>query len=298
LIRIYHLHWGIYDRRAGYAHRDGVSVNFTAAAVNPDVVSLIHDAVALIHDTVSLIHDVVAVNHSAVALIHAAVALIHDAVSLIHDVVSLIHDTVVNNHSSIDSYRNAGLYYNNKGDTIMPNEDWLPRKEQDLADLIDIWILTLSDSAKVAAFGWIQADVTDVLDKLNAFLTARAAYIAEDSSAHLHAKNAARDAAKSAMRDFANSSVRYNKRVDDETKERLLNGKKDDTRTDVPDPTGDCRLYAGERWLPANYGEASRPPAAVQRRGCPLQGWRKPSGKPQGTDGEPAAHPPARNHHF
>ncbi|MDR2150418.1 MAG: hypothetical protein LBO67_06315, partial [Spirochaetaceae bacterium] len=51
------------------------------------------------------------------------------------------------------------------------------------------------------------------------------------------AKNVGRDAAKEGMRDFANSSVRYNKRVDDETKERLLNGKRDPTRTDVPDPT-------------------------------------------------------------
>jgi hypothetical protein len=108
----------------------------------------------------------------------------------------------------------------------MAYEHWIPRREQDVAGLIGVWMPVLSDSANIAAFGWTQNEVTDVLDRLAGFLSARTAYTAEDSTARRRAKNAARYAAESAMRDFANSSVRYNKRVDDETKERLLRGKK------------------------------------------------------------------------
>jgi hypothetical protein len=113
-----------------------------------------------------------------VAAVNPDAASVNFAVVVINFTVNIVNfgDIAVNFGAAVfrvvDRYRNAGLYYNNKGDKIMPNEDWLPRKEQDLVDLSKIWILTLSDSAKVDAFGWIQADVTDILDKLNAFLTA------------------------------------------------------------------------------------------------------------------------------
>jgi hypothetical protein len=212
------------------------------AAVNYDVAAVNFAAIIVNFGDIVINFIIIVVNFS-VSIINFVVIVVNFSNIIVNFTVSIINfsNIAVNFGAAVlrvvDAYRNTGLYYTNKGDNIMTNEDWLPVKEQDLADLIEVWILILSDAAKVAAFGWIQADVADVLDKLNAFLTARAAYVADDSSSRLHAKNAGRDAVKSAMRDFANSSVRYNKRVDDETKERLLNGKRDATRTDVPDPS-------------------------------------------------------------
>jgi hypothetical protein len=42
----------------------------------------------------------------------------------------------------------------------MPGSDWLPTREQDLADLCQKWKAGLSDAANVSAFGWKQAEVT------------------------------------------------------------------------------------------------------------------------------------------
>jgi hypothetical protein len=133
-------------------HCDGVSVNFTAAAVNHVTVA-VNSGVAAVNFSVSIVNFIMVVVNFGAAVLRV-----------------------------VDTYRNAGLQYNNKEDNIMTNQDWLSVKEQDLVDLIEVWILILSDAVKVAAFGWIQADVTDVMDKLNAFLTARAAYVAGDSS--------------------------------------------------------------------------------------------------------------------
>jgi hypothetical protein len=100
----------------------------------------------------------------------------------------------------------------------MAHSDWVPTREQDLVDLAGKWKLALEDSAKVTAFGWVGAEVTEVLGKITAFLTARAAYEADDSSAKRLAKDESKEEAVDAMRDFANSSIRFNKRMDDPAK--------------------------------------------------------------------------------
>jgi hypothetical protein len=97
----------------------------------------------------------------------------------------------------------------------MPGSDWLPTREQDLADLCQKWKTGLSDAANVTAFGWKQADVTAALTAVDGFLTARTAYEEDDSSKNRLKKDEAKDAAKSAMRDFANTSLRFNKMMRD-----------------------------------------------------------------------------------
>jgi hypothetical protein len=75
-----------------------------------------------------------------------------------------------------------------------------------------MWKAGLSVAANVTAFGWNQAEVTEALDAVDAFLTARAAYEADDSTKNRMAK----DEAKAAMRDFANTSIRFNRLMRDE----------------------------------------------------------------------------------
>jgi hypothetical protein len=96
--------------------------------------------------------------------------------------------------------------------------DWLPTREQDLVDLCGKWALALADQAKITAFGWDQTECTAVLGAINAFLTARTAYEADDSSAKRLAKDEAKEEAKDAMRDFANTSIRFNKKMGDADK--------------------------------------------------------------------------------
>jgi hypothetical protein len=96
--------------------------------------------------------------------------------------------------------------------------DWLPTREQDLVDLCGKWTLALADQAKITAFGWDQTECTAVLGVINAFLTARTAYEADDSSAKQLAKDEAKEEAKDAMRDFANTSIRFNKKMGDADK--------------------------------------------------------------------------------
>jgi hypothetical protein len=96
--------------------------------------------------------------------------------------------------------------------------DWIPTREQDLVDLCQKWAAVLSDSAKVSAYGWDQGECTEVLGKINPFLTARIAYEADNSTAKRLAKDEAKEEAVDAMRDFANSAVRFNKKMPDPDK--------------------------------------------------------------------------------
>jgi hypothetical protein len=50
--------------------------------------------------------------------------------------------------------------------------DWAPAREQDLVDLCEKWKAVLLDPAQAAAYSWDQAEVTAVLGKIDAFLSA------------------------------------------------------------------------------------------------------------------------------
>ena len=152
------------------------------------------------------------------------------------------------------------------------NGDWLPSREQDLADLCQRWKVGLENPANVTNFGWKQAEVTETLTKVTAFLTARAAYEEVDSTANRIAKDEEKDAAKSAMRDFANSSIRYNKQMKDEDK--LVYGIHPVDRTATP---------AG---APESYPEAE-PDTSIIRQ-VTINFWdsvSKKRGKPHGVHG-------------
>jgi hypothetical protein len=152
------------------------------------------------------------------------------------------------------------------------NGDWLPSREQDLADLCQKWKTGLENPANITNFGWNQAEVTETLAKITAFLTARTAYEEVDSTANRMAKDEAKEAAKSAMRDFANSSIRYNKQMKDEDK--LVYGIRPVDRT----PT-----TAG---VPESYPEAE-PDTSIIRQ-VTINFWdntTKKRGKPHGVHG-------------
>jgi hypothetical protein len=98
----------------------------------------------------------------------------------------------------------------------MPHStDTIPRREQDLADLCEKWVPTLSDQTKQTAFDWDQAECNTVTGAIEAFLTARSTYETNDSHRNLLIKNEKKEVAIDAMRDFINSEIRYNKKMPD-----------------------------------------------------------------------------------
>jgi hypothetical protein len=119
----------------------------------------------------------------------------------------------------------------------MAGGSWLPRREQDFADLCVKWKAGLENPVSVTAFGWNQVEVTATLDAINGFLDARTAYEQDDSSRNRLIKDEAKNAAGSAMRDFANASIRYNKLMREEDKQYYGIHSADPVPTPVPAPT-------------------------------------------------------------
>ncbi|GMO52505.1 MAG: hypothetical protein Pg6C_18180 [Treponemataceae bacterium] len=121
----------------------------------------------------------------------------------------------------------------------MAHNDWIPGREQDLVDLCGKWKAELEKDANLSAYGWNSAECIAVLGKINAFLTARAAYAADDSSAKRLAKDEAKEEAIDAMRDFANAAIRFNKLMDDPAKLNMGIHPKDTTPTTHPAPASE-----------------------------------------------------------
>jgi hypothetical protein len=119
----------------------------------------------------------------------------------------------------------------------MAHSDWVSTREQNLVDLVQKWAIVLADTAKITAFGWDSAECVVVLGKINAFLTARNTYEADNSTAKRLAKDETKEEAVDAMRDFANSSVRFNKKMDDPAKLLMGIHPKDATPTTHGTPT-------------------------------------------------------------
>ena len=145
--------------------------------------------------------------------------------------------------------------------------DWLPHREQDLADLCHKWKTGLENPANVSAFGWNQAEVSAVLGAIDAFLTARADYETDNSTAKRIAKDEAKETAKAAMRDFAHTGIRYNKQMRDE--DRLFYGIRPADAVHTPD--------AAPASFPEAEGDTSTPrqvtihfwDSATKKRGKP-----------------------------
>jgi hypothetical protein len=152
------------------------------------------------------------------------------------------------------------------------NGDWLPSREQDLADLCQKWKAGLENAANITAFGWEQAEVAEVLGKVTAFLTARAAYGETDSTKNRMAKDEAKGSAKTAMREFANGSIRFSKQMTPEDKQVYGIRPRDAAQTGGSEPD--------------SYPEAE-PDTSVLRQ-ITIRFWdsvTKKRGKPHGVHG-------------
>jgi hypothetical protein len=98
-------------------------------------------------------------------------------------------------------------------------------------DLCQKWTTVLADPTKVSEYGWDQTECTGVLATINAFLNARGAYEADNSSAKRLIKDETKDDTEETMRDFANSSIRFNKKMNDAAKLALGIHPRDTTPT-------------------------------------------------------------------
>jgi hypothetical protein len=100
----------------------------------------------------------------------------------------------------------------------MAHSDWIPRREQDLIDLVVKWVAMLADAEKRTTFGWDVDECLKTVDILRKFLAAREKHQKDNSSANRLTKDEAKEAAVDAMRDFANTFVRPNKKMTDADK--------------------------------------------------------------------------------
>jgi hypothetical protein len=90
----------------------------------------------------------------------------------------------------------------------------------ELAAFAQVWKAGLSSRPTVEAFGWKTEDVEPAYSRVNAFLTAWDAFLADDSTGKRLIKNETKKAMKEVMQEFANTSIRYNKLMTDEDKLR------------------------------------------------------------------------------
>jgi hypothetical protein len=118
--------------------------------------------------------------------------------------------------------------------------DWVPSREQDLVDLAAKWTETLGETAKQTAYGWDAASCTAVTGTITVFLTARNVYEQTNSTENRIAKDEAKAAAVAEMREFARASLRFNKKVDDETRVFLGMRITDTVKTSIPAPQAQC----------------------------------------------------------
>jgi hypothetical protein len=100
----------------------------------------------------------------------------------------------------------------------MRGDDWIPSREQDLDNLLVKWDECLSDSTKRTKYGWDVTTCSESILVIGDYQTARDEYRADDSTAHLIAKNNAKKAVITVLRKFASSSVRFNSRMTEEEK--------------------------------------------------------------------------------
>ncbi|MDR0684562.1 MAG: hypothetical protein LBF83_05495 [Spirochaetaceae bacterium] len=167
----------------------------------------------------------------------------------------------------------------------MAHSDWVPTREQDLVDLAQKWAAVLADSVKITAFGWDSTECAAVLGKINAFLTARNAYEADNSTAKRLAKDEAKEESVDAMRDFANTSIRFNKKMDDPAKLLMGIHPKDTTPTSHPIPVSQPEMvventvnHFEHKVMAVNHeGKASKPADAYGVRFAWQVGGTRPA---------------------
>ena len=123
-----------------------------------------------------------------------------------------------------------------KKELCMKHNDWIPSREQDLAELCLKWDETMGNTASYTQFGWTQPEREAVQEKLNNFMDARRAYEDDKTAAKRLIKDQTKEAAIAAMREFANSSIRYNPKMTDANRLPLGIHPKDTNPTPQPVP--------------------------------------------------------------
>jgi hypothetical protein len=116
------------------------------------------------------------------------------------------------------------------------SSDWIPSREQDLAELCRIWDGILGNNANINRFAWVEAERDTAQGKVNAFLDSMDAYERDKTAVKRLAKDEAKEAAIAAMRSFANSSIRYNPKMTDADRLPLGLHPKDTNPTPQPIP--------------------------------------------------------------
>jgi hypothetical protein len=124
-----------------------------------------------------------------------------------------------------------------EGETKMAsNQDWLPRREEQLANLMVVWQTRLANAASQTAYGWVAAECTSTVTTLTNFLTARTTYQSVPTKANADMKKEAKKAAEEAMRKFARERVRNNTKMTIAQREELGIFPHDPEPTPVPVP--------------------------------------------------------------
>jgi hypothetical protein len=118
--------------------------------------------------------------------------------------------------------------------------DWVPGREQDLVELTDRWRKILDDVAKQTLYGWEANTCKMVVDAIAEFLTARTAFLDNNSTENRIIKDEKKKIAVSAMRKFAREHIRYNSKVDDETRVYLGLPIYGNARSIIPVPQAQC----------------------------------------------------------
>jgi len=119
----------------------------------------------------------------------------------------------------------------------MDNRDWLPRREQDLVDLLFKWKQDLADTAKQTAFGWDTAICAALTADIEQYTTRRDIYIEDRSPENRIARDNAKAIVEDGVREFATQSVRNNNKMQAQDKFYLGVHLPNNTHTPSPLPT-------------------------------------------------------------
>jgi hypothetical protein len=115
--------------------------------------------------------------------------------------------------------------------------NWLDLTENELVARCEIWYTVLTDTVKVAAFLWPQAEVQEMQGAVLLFPAKLRMYREVDSQRNKIVKNEAKAAVKRKMRDFANEYIRYNPRMSETDKYELGIHTRDGKRSPAPAPS-------------------------------------------------------------
>jgi hypothetical protein len=99
--------------------------------------------------------------------------------------------------------------------------DWIPKREEELVELMKLWQSKLADSALQTAYGWPSDECTRTNADLQVFLDARTAYQTAPTTANRVEKEETKRTAIDSMRKFARERIRNNPLLNDGQKHEL-----------------------------------------------------------------------------